>query len=61
MRLMSDDCVFENTCPAPDGAVYSGEEAVTQFWREFFRELPPCPHRNRGDFRLSKDNAVHII
>ncbi|MBI5946131.1 MAG: nuclear transport factor 2 family protein [Chloroflexi bacterium] len=38
MRLMSDDCVFENTSPAPDGTVYSGKEAVTQFWRDFFGE-----------------------
>lgn len=40
MRLMSDDCVFENTTPAPDGTAYSGKEAVTQFWRDFFRESP---------------------
>ena len=40
MRLMSDDCVFENTHPAPDGTVYSGKEAVTQFWENFFEESP---------------------
>jgi len=40
MRLMSDDCVCENTTPAPDGAVYSGKETVTQFWQDFFRESP---------------------
>lgn len=40
MQLMSDDCVFENTNPVPDGAVYSGKEAVTQFWQDFFRESP---------------------
>ena len=40
MRLMSDDCVFENTVPAPDGTPYSGKEAVTQFWQDFFRESP---------------------
>lgn len=40
MRLMGDDCVFENTSPAPDGTVYSGREAVTQFWQDFFRESP---------------------
>lgn len=40
MKLMSGDCVFENTHPAPDGTVYSGKEAVTQFWREFFSESP---------------------
>ena len=40
MQLMSADCSFENTYPAPDGTVYSGKETVTQFWRDFFRESP---------------------
>lgn len=40
MSLMSDDCVFENTSPAPDGTVYTGRDAVTKFWQEFFRESP---------------------
>jgi hypothetical protein len=40
MQLMTDDCVFENTDPAPDGAAYSGKEVVTQFWQDFFRESP---------------------
>lgn len=40
MQLMSDDCLFENTYPAPDGAVYTGKEANTQFWQTFFRESP---------------------
>ena len=40
MRLMSDDCIFENTAPAPDGTIYSGKEAVTQFWQDFFRDSP---------------------
>ncbi len=40
MQLMSDDCVFENTGPAPDGTVYSGKEVVTRFWQDFFRESP---------------------
>jgi len=40
MDLMTEDCLFENTDPAPDGTVYSGKEAVTRFWQEFFRESP---------------------
>ena len=40
MALMSDDCVFENTSPAPDGARYVGKAAVTQFWQDFFRASP---------------------
>lgn len=38
MQLMSDDCVFENTAPAPDGTVYLGKAAVTDFWQTFFRQ-----------------------
>ena len=40
MRLVSSDCIFENSAPAPDGAVYSGKEAVTQFWQDSFRASP---------------------
>ena len=35
MKLMRGDCIFENTDPAPDGTVYAGKEAVTQFWQDF--------------------------
>ena len=40
MKLMTEDCIFENTAPAPDGTVYSGKEVVTQFWQGFFHESP---------------------
>ena len=40
MQLMSDDCVLENTAPAPDGAVYKGKEAVARVWQDFFRASP---------------------
>ncbi len=40
IQLLSDDCIFENNVPAPDGAVHTGKAAVTQFWQEFFRESP---------------------
>ena len=40
MQLMSDDCICENSDPAPDGAVYSGKVVVTQFWQDYFRESP---------------------
>lgn len=40
MQMMSEDCVFENTHPAPDGTVYQGKAAVTQFWQDFFRQSP---------------------
>ena len=40
MELMNNDCVFESTYPAPDGAVYSGKEEIAQFWQDFFQKSP---------------------
>ncbi len=40
IERMSADCIFENTFPAPDGTVYTGKEAVTRFWQDFFRQSP---------------------
>src|SRR5512147_1881046 len=37
MGLMTEDCVFENTAPSPDGERYEGQKAVRAFWEEFFR------------------------
>jgi ketosteroid isomerase-like protein len=40
MALMTEDCVFENTYPPPDGERFEGQEAVRRFWEEFFRSSP---------------------
>ena len=40
MALMTEDCIFENTYPAPDGERFEGQEAVRHFWEEFFRSSP---------------------
>ncbi len=40
MALFTDDCVFENTSPAPDGERYEGQAAVRAFWERFFAESP---------------------
>lgn len=40
MRLMSNDCIFENTAPAPDGTRHAGRAAVTAFWQAFFQASP---------------------
>jgi ketosteroid isomerase-like protein len=38
MALMTDDCVFENTLPAPDGERHVGQRDVRRFWETFFSE-----------------------
>lgn len=40
MAAMTEDCVFENTSPAPDGERYEGQAAVYAFWETFFRSSP---------------------
>lgn len=38
MSLMSEDCVFENTYPPPDGERLAGKSVVRAFWERFFSE-----------------------
>jgi ketosteroid isomerase-like protein len=40
MALMTDDCVFENTFPAPDGERYQGQAAVREFWEQLIAGSP---------------------
>ncbi len=40
MALMTDDCVFENTWPAPDGERYEGQAAVRAFWERLIAGSP---------------------
>jgi ketosteroid isomerase-like protein len=40
MASMTEDCVFENTYPPPDGERYVGQVAVRGFWEAFFRGSP---------------------
>jgi ketosteroid isomerase-like protein len=40
MAAMTEDCVFENTHPPPDGERYYGQAAVRAFWERFFASSP---------------------
>jgi ketosteroid isomerase-like protein len=40
MHLMSDDCIFENTFPAPDGTRIAGHAPVREAWNTLFRDSP---------------------
>jgi len=35
-KLLTEDTVFEDTSPAPDGRRVEGKAAVVEFWREWF-------------------------
>lgn len=58
MQLMTEDCVFENTDPAPDGTRYSGKEAVTQFWQDFFRQSPKARIEIEEIFGMGNNRCV---
>lgn len=40
MSLMTEDCVFESTGPAPDGERHDGAAAVRKVWEQLFGETP---------------------
>ncbi len=40
MQFLSDDCVFEDATPAPDGTVYTGKKTIARFWQDFFCTSP---------------------
>jgi ketosteroid isomerase-like protein len=40
MALMTDDVIFENTVPPPDGERRVGQAAVRAAWEELFRASP---------------------
>jgi ketosteroid isomerase-like protein len=37
---MTEDVIFENTGPAPDGTRYVGEHEVRRFWEKFLVDSP---------------------
>lgn len=49
---ITDDCVFENTAPAPDGTRFSGRAAVLQFWQRWFASNPD------GRFEVEEEFAA---
>jgi ketosteroid isomerase-like protein len=57
MALMTDDCLFENTYPPPDGERHRGQTDVRAFWRKFFTETPAPRFETEDAFALG-DRAV---
>jgi ketosteroid isomerase-like protein len=57
MALMTDDCVFEGTDPAPDGTRYAGAAAVRAYWERFFLSTPRAIFTTEDQFATG-DRAV---
>lgn len=57
MALMTDDCVFKNTSPAPDGDRLVGQESVRAFWERMFRGTPSA-HFEAEDVFAADDRGT---
>jgi steroid delta-isomerase-like uncharacterized protein len=55
--LLTDDTVFEDTSPAPDGRRVVGKAAVAHFWRDWFARNPDA-HFDAEETIVSGDRAV---
>jgi len=40
ISMLTEDTVFENTAPAPDGTRYTGKAAVATFWEKWLASNP---------------------
>ena len=58
MALMTDDCIFENTFPAPDGERYEGQHAVRAFWDRMFHNTPSAHFETEDQFTVDDRSAV---
>jgi ketosteroid isomerase-like protein len=57
MAAMTDDCLFENTGPAPDGERYEGAGAVRAVWEQFFQTNPDATFVSEEQF-IAGDRGV---
>ena len=57
MALMSDDCVFESTGPAPDGVWHEGASDVRRVWEELFGKTEDARFTEEESF-VCGDRAV---
>ena len=58
MALMTEDVVFENTSPPPDGARHEGQTAVRAFWQQFFAGSPRAHFEAEDIFAVGDRCAV---
>lgn len=57
MDAMTQDCVFENTAPAPDGLRIEGAANVRAYWEKFFSSNPDARFEAEEIF-AAKDRCV---
>ena len=58
MSLMTEDCAFENTSPAPDGERIEGQDDVRAFWKSLFASTPDAHFDTEDMFTVNDRCAV---
>lgn len=61
MAAMTDDCVFDNTRPPPDGQRFEGQAAVRLLWEQFFRQSPAARFETEEIFAAGDRCVVRWI
>ena len=57
MALMTEDCIFDNTYPPPDGGRFVGQAAVRGAWEQLFGASPQALFETEELFACA-DRAV---
>ncbi len=58
LTLITDDCVFDNTDPAPDGTRYVGRDAIRRAWTPIFED--PTSHFDAEETLWVDDRVVQL-
>ena len=61
MALVTDDCVFENTSPPPDGGRYEGRSAIRTFLEDFFQATPSIAFQTEDLFAFGNRCVVRWV
>lgn len=61
MAAMTDNCVFENTNPPPDGARYAGRAAIRSIWEKFFGSNPGARFETEEIFAVGDRCVVRWV
>jgi predicted SnoaL-like aldol condensation-catalyzing enzyme len=54
MQLVSADCITEGFAPAPDGAVYTGKDAIARYYADLFGKFPDVHIKTEDVFGFGK-------
>lgn len=59
--LLTEDTVFEDTSPLPDGRRIEGKAAVVEFWRQWFSRNPDASFEAEEIFVCDKRAVVRWV